>query len=193
MRAALVALLWMARASGLRSGPPIAWSIAGSDSGGGAGVEADLRTFRALGVHGCAVVTSLTAQNSLGVAAALETPPSHVAATIAALESDLAPACVKVGMLSGAGAACTVLSAVAAVGSFLALLICIGTNPRGAPHITACVTWAFLRIVWGCLLLRALVDATRGSAFTMVRVLAGGALQRPVAVAIVERFGVGKQ
>ena len=105
MRGALVALLWMARASGLRSGPPIAWSIAGSDSGGGAGVEADLRTFRALGVHGCAVVTSLTAQNSLGVAAALETPPSHVAATIAALESDLAPACVKVGMLSGAGAA----------------------------------------------------------------------------------------
>ncbi|KAH8066695.1 hydroxymethylpyrimidine kinase [Aureococcus anophagefferens] len=105
MRAVLVALLWMARASGLRSGPPIAWSIAGSDSGGGAGVEADLRTFRALGVHGCAVVTSLTAQNSLGVAAALETPPSHVAATIAALESDLAPACVKVGMLSGAGAA----------------------------------------------------------------------------------------
>ena len=97
------------------------------------------------------------------------------------------------GRLSGAGAACTVLSAVAAVGSFLALLICIGTNPRGAPHITACVTWAFLRIVWGCLLLRALVDATRGSAFTMLRVLAGGALQRPVAVAIVERFGVGKQ
>ena len=46
------------------------------------------------------------------------------------------------GRLSGAGAACTVLSAVAAVGSFLALLICIGTNPRGAPHITACVTWA---------------------------------------------------
>ena len=97
------------------------------------------------------------------------------------------------GRLSGAGAACTVLSAVAAVGSFLALLICIGTNPRGAPHITACVTWAFLRIVWGCLLLRALVDATRGSAFTMLRVLAGGALQRPVAVTIFERFGVGKQ
>ena len=81
------------------------WSLAGSDSSAGAGVEADLRAFRCLGARGCAVVTALTAQSTTGVEAVLETPAVHVAATIAALEADLPPAAVKTGALGGAGAA----------------------------------------------------------------------------------------
>ena len=81
---------------------PVVWSLAGSDSSAGAGVEADLRAFRCLGARGCAVVTALTAQSTTGVQAVLETPAAHVAATIAALEADLPPAAVKTGALGGA-------------------------------------------------------------------------------------------
>lgn len=81
---------------------PIVWSIAGSDSGGGAGVEADLRTMTSLGTHGCSVITALTAQNSLGVTSVLGTDPEHVAKTIETLETDMRPAAVKVGMVCNA-------------------------------------------------------------------------------------------
>ena len=55
--------------------PPIALTIAGSDSGGGAGIQADLKTFSALGVYGASVVTALTAQNTRGVSAIFEVNP----------------------------------------------------------------------------------------------------------------------
>ena len=103
MRLAL--LLLLAGGHALRTAQPVVWSLAGSDSSAGAGVEADLRAFRCLGARGCAVVTALTAQSTTGVAAVLETPAAHVAATIAALEADLPPAAVKTGALGGAGAA----------------------------------------------------------------------------------------
>src|SRR5271166_2004475 len=64
---------------------PIALTIAGSDSGGGAGVEADLKTFAALGVYGASVVTALTAQNTKGVRAIHYPPPEFVAAQIKAV------------------------------------------------------------------------------------------------------------
>jgi hydroxymethylpyrimidine/phosphomethylpyrimidine kinase len=79
---------------------PIAVTIAGSDSGGGAGIQADLKTFAALGVYGASVVTALTAQNTQRVSAIHDVPPDIVAAQIDAVFSDLAVAAVKIGMLS---------------------------------------------------------------------------------------------
>jgi hydroxymethylpyrimidine/phosphomethylpyrimidine kinase len=81
---------------------PIALTIAGSDSGGGAGVQADLRTFAALGVYGASVVTALTAQNTKGVQAIHYPPPAIVAAQIEAVLMDCAVAATKIGMLGSA-------------------------------------------------------------------------------------------
>jgi hydroxymethylpyrimidine/phosphomethylpyrimidine kinase len=78
----------------------IAVTIAGSDSGGGAGIQADLKTFSALGVYGASVITALTAQNTRAVTGIHDVPPSFIAAQIDAVFSDLAVGAVKIGMLS---------------------------------------------------------------------------------------------
>jgi hydroxymethylpyrimidine/phosphomethylpyrimidine kinase len=75
-------------------------TIAGSDSGGGAGIQADLKTFAALGVYGTSVLTAITAQNTLRVTAVYELPPDMVAAQIEAVVSDIGADAVKTGMLS---------------------------------------------------------------------------------------------
>jgi hydroxymethylpyrimidine/phosphomethylpyrimidine kinase len=79
---------------------PIALTIAGSDSGGGAGIQADLKTFHALGVYGTSAVTAITAQNTLGVHAVHAVPLAHVRAQIDAVVTDLRPAALKTGMLA---------------------------------------------------------------------------------------------
>ncbi len=79
---------------------PIALTIAGSDSGGGAGIQADLKSFSALGVYGASVITALTAQNTLGVTAIHDVPVDFIRAQMDAVFSDLAVDVVKVGMLS---------------------------------------------------------------------------------------------
>ncbi len=79
---------------------PIAVTIAGSDSGGGAGIQADLKTFSALGVYGASVIAALTAQNTKGVTGIHDVPPDFVTAQIDAVFSDLAVGAVKIGMLS---------------------------------------------------------------------------------------------
>ncbi len=79
---------------------PIAVTIAGSDSGGGAGIQADLKTFSALGVYGASVIAALTAQNTLGVTAIHDVPPEFVSAQIDAVYSDLHVRATKIGMLS---------------------------------------------------------------------------------------------
>jgi hydroxymethylpyrimidine/phosphomethylpyrimidine kinase len=79
---------------------PKAMTIAGSDSGGGAGIQADLKTFAALGVFGTSAITAITAQNTLGVRAVLTLPPDIVRAQIDAIVDDMRPAAVKTGMLS---------------------------------------------------------------------------------------------
>ena len=80
--------------------PPIALTIAGSDSGGGAGVQADLKTFAALGVYGASVVTALTAQNTVGVQEVHNAPPDFIGAQFDSVCSDLEVASVKIGMLA---------------------------------------------------------------------------------------------
>ena len=82
----------------------IALTIAGSDSSGGAGIQADLKTFAALGVYGASVITALTAQNTQGVAAIHDVPADFIAAQIDAVFSDLDVGAVKIGMLSRAAA-----------------------------------------------------------------------------------------
>jgi hydroxymethylpyrimidine/phosphomethylpyrimidine kinase len=88
----------------------IAVTIAGSDSSGGAGIQADLKTFSALGVYGASVVAALTAQNTKGVTAIHEVPADFVAAQMDAVFSDLAVGAVKIGMLGNVD----VIAAVAA-------------------------------------------------------------------------------
>jgi hydroxymethylpyrimidine/phosphomethylpyrimidine kinase len=86
-----------------RSAPqalPIAVTIAGSDSGGGAGIQADIKTFSALGVYGASVVTALTAQNTRGIAGIHAVPAGFVARQIDAVYCDLDVAATKIGMLS---------------------------------------------------------------------------------------------
>jgi hydroxymethylpyrimidine/phosphomethylpyrimidine kinase len=78
----------------------IAVTIAGSDSGGGAGIQADLKTFSALGVYGASVIAALTAQNTRGVRAIHDVPPAFISDQIDAVFSDLAVGAVKIGMLS---------------------------------------------------------------------------------------------
>lgn len=78
----------------------IAVTIAGSDSGGGAGIQADLKTFSALGVYGASVIAALTAQNTQGVTGIHDVPAAFVTAQIDSVFSDLAVNAVKIGMLS---------------------------------------------------------------------------------------------
>ena len=86
----------------------IALTIAGSDSSGGAGIQADLKTFAALGVYGASVIAALTAQNTKGVTGIHEVPADFIAKQMDAVFSDLAVGAVKIGMLSRAEAIETV-------------------------------------------------------------------------------------
>ena len=79
--------------------PPVVLTIAGSDSGGGAGIQADLKTFAALGAYGASVITAVTAQNTLGVTAIHPIPIDVVAAQLDAVLDDFPVAAVKVGMI----------------------------------------------------------------------------------------------
>lgn len=79
---------------------PVALTVAGSDSGGGAGIQADLKTFAALDVYGTSAITAVTAQNTLGLRGLHPLPPVVVAAQISAVREDFAVAAVKVGMLA---------------------------------------------------------------------------------------------
>lgn len=80
----------------------VALSIAGSDSSGGAGIQADIKTFSALGVYGATAITAITAQNTLGVHSQLSLPPQIVHDQIIAVIDDLSPSVIKIGMLANA-------------------------------------------------------------------------------------------
>jgi hydroxymethylpyrimidine/phosphomethylpyrimidine kinase len=94
--------------------PPVALTIAGSDSGGGAGIQADLKTFARFGVFGTSAVTAITAQNTLGVRAWESVTPALVRAQIDAVAEDLRPAAIKSGMLGDAHVVRAVAEGIAA-------------------------------------------------------------------------------
>lgn len=96
--------------SGLEGRATVALTVAGSDSGGGAGIQADLKTFAALRVYGASVVTALTAQNTRGVQGVMDVPADFVARQMNSVFSDLEIRAVKIGMLSNG----EVIAAVAA-------------------------------------------------------------------------------
>jgi hydroxymethylpyrimidine kinase/phosphomethylpyrimidine kinase len=100
---------------------PVALTIAGSDSGGGAGIQADLKTFAALGVHGTSAITAITAQNTTGVTDILELPVELVRHQIAAVVDDIGVQAAKTGMLSSAAIIAVVAEAVREYG--LSLLV----------------------------------------------------------------------
>ncbi len=91
--------------------PPIALTIAGSDSGGGAGIQADLKTFHHFGVFGTSVITAVTAQNTRGVAGWVGVPVETVEQQIEAVATDLRPAASKTGMLADAAVVMAVAAA----------------------------------------------------------------------------------
>ena len=95
--------------------PPVALTFAGTDSSGGAGIQADLKSFSALGAYGMSVIVALTAQNTTGVTGVLATPPEFVTAQLDAVTSDIRLDAVKVGMLASAELATTVRDGLAAL------------------------------------------------------------------------------
>ena len=94
---------------------PVALTIAGSDSGGGAGIQADIKSMQANGVFAASVITAVTAQNTLGVSAVHELPLDIITAQIDAVLSDISVDAIKTGMLSSAGIIHAVVDALAGV------------------------------------------------------------------------------
>ncbi|MBV9060438.1 MAG: bifunctional hydroxymethylpyrimidine kinase/phosphomethylpyrimidine kinase [Pseudonocardiales bacterium] len=120
--------------------PPVALTVAGSDSGGGAGLQADLRTFTACGVHGCVAVTAVTVQNSRAVTGIVEIPPSTVADQIRAVVSDIGIGAAKTGMLASAGiiSAVTKMCDEVGLGTSVPLVVDpVAASMHGDPLLTA--------------------------------------------------------
>src|ERR1700712_4347139 len=84
--------------SGVRARPPCVLSIAGSDSGGGAGIQADLKAFAACGVHGMTAITAITAQNTVAVTSVHAVPAEMILAQVRAVAGDIGIDAVKIGM-----------------------------------------------------------------------------------------------
>ncbi len=98
--------------SSARAPTPTALTIAGSDSGGGAGIQADVKAFARCGVHGMSAITAITAQNTLAVSAIHMVPPEIVLAQVRAVLADIAVGAVKVGMLGSEEVALAVAAAI---------------------------------------------------------------------------------
>lgn len=97
----------------MTSAPPCVLTIAGSDSGGGAGIQADLKTMLALGVHGMSVICAVTAQNSVGVQGYWELPDEAVRAQLVSVLGDIGARAIKTGMLASASIVSTVCDVLA--------------------------------------------------------------------------------
>src|SRR2546423_951320 len=95
---------------------PVCLSIAGSDSGGGAGIQADLKAFARAGVHGTTAITAITAQNTVAVTAVEAVSPAMIVAQVRAVARDLGVDAVKIGMVGGAPAIVAVAEAIDELG-----------------------------------------------------------------------------
>ncbi|MEW2633237.1 bifunctional hydroxymethylpyrimidine kinase/phosphomethylpyrimidine kinase [Streptomyces sp. NPDC048389] len=116
--------------------PPRVLTVAGSDSGGGAGIQADLKTMLALGVHGMSVLTAVTAQNSLGVQGAWELPVEAVRAQYRSVVDDIGVQAVKTGMLSSAELVETVAELLAGTQAPV-VVDPVGVSKHGDPLLAA--------------------------------------------------------
>ena len=118
--------------------PPRVLTVAGSDSGGGAGIQADLKTMLALGVHGMSVITAVTAQNSLGVQGSWELPAEAVRAQFRAVVDDIGVQAVKTGMLASAELVATVADLLAGLGDRVPVVVDpVGVSKHGDPLLAA--------------------------------------------------------
>ncbi|MFJ4204525.1 bifunctional hydroxymethylpyrimidine kinase/phosphomethylpyrimidine kinase [Streptomyces sviceus] len=115
---------------------PLVLTVAGSDSGGGAGIQADLKTMLALGVHGMSVVTAVTAQNSLGVQGAWELPVEAVRAQYRSVVDDIGVQAVKTGMLASAELVDTVAELIGATDA-PAVIDPVGVSKHGDSLLAA--------------------------------------------------------
>jgi hydroxymethylpyrimidine/phosphomethylpyrimidine kinase len=127
----------MATVTGQTQVPPRALTIAGSDSGGGAGIQADLKTFLGCGVHGCSVITAVTVQNSLGVSGFYELPPAAVAEQLDAVLDDIGAGAVKTGMLASAAIITTVANALSCRDPVPLVLDPVAVSKHGDPLLRA--------------------------------------------------------
>ncbi|MEV6261789.1 bifunctional hydroxymethylpyrimidine kinase/phosphomethylpyrimidine kinase [Streptomyces sp. NPDC051784] len=116
--------------------PPRVLTVAGSDSGGGAGIQADLKTMLALGTHGMSVLTAVTAQNSLGVQGAWELPVDAVRAQYRSVVDDIGVQAVKTGMLSSAVLVDTVAELLAGTRAPV-VVDPVGVSKHGDPLLAA--------------------------------------------------------
>jgi len=121
---------------GTHTRPPLVLTVAGSDSGGGAGIQADLKTMLALGVHGMSVLTAVTAQNSLGVHGAWELPEEAVRAQYRAVVDDIGVHAVKTGMLASAPLVETVAELLSGTDA-PAVVDPVGVSKHGDPLLAA--------------------------------------------------------
>ncbi|HET6830203.1 MAG TPA: bifunctional hydroxymethylpyrimidine kinase/phosphomethylpyrimidine kinase [Solirubrobacterales bacterium] len=115
-----------------QSRTPVALAIAGSDSGGGAGIQADLKAFAAAGVHGTTAVTAITAQSTVGVTAIHPVPPEVIVAQVEAVASDIGVDAVKVGMLGTEATIDGVAAALGAVGGVPVIVDPVMVSESGA-------------------------------------------------------------
>ncbi|MDQ1495434.1 MAG: hydroxymethylpyrimidine/phosphomethylpyrimidine kinase [Actinomycetota bacterium] len=116
--------------------PPRVLTIAGSDSGGGAGIQADLKTMLACGVHGMSVVTAVTAQNSVGVQGYWELPPVAVTAQLDSVLADIGVDAVKTGMLASSGLVSLVADVLRDIGVPV-VVDPVGVSKHGDPLLAA--------------------------------------------------------
>lgn len=113
--------------------PPRVLAIAGSDSGGGAGIQADLKAFAAVGAHGMTALTALTAQNTVEVTGVFDVPPDFIVAQVQAVVSDIGVDAVKIGMLGSTRTIQAVVEALALVGDAPVVVDPVMVAESGAP------------------------------------------------------------